>query len=139
MRIALPAAVLASLLLAGCASGGLMGRSGPDEFAVTRTAPLVVPPDFALTPPRPGEAAPATADGRAQAIQALFGGEAPRSAAERQLLQSSEANNAAPGARSVAGDPNTVVVDKGQTTQTILAVPEGDGQEARTSTQPRPQ
>jgi hypothetical protein len=38
------------------------------------------------------------------------------------------------GRALVVGDPNTVVVDKGATTQTILAVPEGDGQEARTST-----
>jgi hypothetical protein len=34
----------------------------------------------------------------------------------------------------VVGDPDTNVVDKGNVTQTILAVPEGDGQEARTST-----
>ena len=124
------AASASTLLLAGCASSG---RNSPDEFAVARNAPLVVPPDFALTPPRPGEAAPAT-DSRAQAIQALFGGPAPRSAAEQQILQQSGVSSAAPGARSVVGDPGTTVVDKGTTTQTILAVPEGDGQEARTST-----
>ena len=123
------AASATTLLLAGCASG----RSAPDEFAVARNAPLVVPPDFALTPPRPGEAAPAT-DSRTQAIQALFGGPAPRSAAEQQILQQSGVSSAVPGARSVVGDPQTTVVDKGATTQTILAVPEGDGQEARTST-----
>ena len=60
-------------------------RRGPDEFAVARNAPLVVPPDFALTPPRPGEA-----DARARPIraprrsQALFGGPQPRSAVEQQ-------------------------------------------------------
>jgi hypothetical protein len=123
-----------TLLLAGCGtSGGLYGRGAPDEFAVARNAPLVVPPDFALTPPRPGQATPAT-DSRNQAIQALFGGPAPRSAAEQQVLRQTDAAQAAPGARSVVGDPNTVVVDKGATTQTILAVPEGDGREARTST-----
>jgi hypothetical protein len=128
------AALASSLLLAGCASGGLTGRNAPDEYAVARNAPLVVPPDFALTPPRPGEAAPATADSRTQAIQALFGGPAPRSASEQLLLRESDAASAAPGARSVVGDPGTTVVDKGATTQTILAVPEGDGQEARTTT-----
>lgn len=135
MRIPYPAlaASAAALLLAGCAGTGL-NRERPDEFAVARNAPLVVPPDFALAPPRPGEATPATADSRGQAIQALFGGPAPRSATEQQMLQQSEADRAAPGARSVVGDPATVVVDKGATTQTILAVPEGDGQEARTST-----
>jgi hypothetical protein len=128
------AASASTLLLAGCASNnGLSNHRAPDEFAVARNAPLVVPPDFALTPPRPGEAAPAT-DSRAQAVQALFGGPAPRSAAERQLLQQTGADDAAPGARSVVGDPGTAVVDKGATTQTILAVPEGDGREAKTST-----
>ena len=128
------AASASTLLLGGCASGGgLYGRNAPDEFAVARNAPLVVPPDFALAPPRAGESVPAT-DSRNQAVQALFGGPAPRSATEQQLLQQSNAANSAPGARSVVGDPNTVVVDKGATTRTILAVPEGDGQEAKTST-----
>lgn len=127
------AATAASLVLAGCGTSGGLYRDRPDEFAVARNAPLVVPPDFALTPPRPGEAAPAT-DSRAQAIEALFGGPAPRSAAETTLLREAEGDRAAVGARSVVGDPNTVVVDKGATTQTILQVPEGDGQEARVST-----
>jgi hypothetical protein len=135
MRFVKSAAALtaSALLLAGCASGGLLNRNSPDEYAVARNAPLVVPPDFALTPPRPGEAAPAT-DTRAQAIQALFGGPAPRSASENQVLSQAGAGTATVGARSVVGDPGTTVVDKGTTTQTILAVPEGDGQEARTST-----
>jgi hypothetical protein len=128
------AAPAAALLVAGCASGGgLSGRNSPDEFAVARNAPLVVPPDFALTPPRAGEPTPAT-DSRTQAIQALFGGPSPRSASEQMILREADAVAAAPGARSVVGDPNTLVVDKGATTATIMAVPEGDGQEARTST-----
>jgi hypothetical protein len=136
MRIAnLILAASAASLLAGCTGGaGLFNRKSPDEFAVTRTAPLVIPPDFALTPPQPGQAAPVGADSRSQAIEALFGGAAPRSGAEQQLLSAADRTQAAPGARSVVGDPNTTVVDKGQVTQTILAVPEGDGQEARVST-----
>lgn len=135
MRIAtLILAASATTLLAGCTNGGILGRDRPDEFAVTRAAPLVIPPDFSLTPPRPGEAAPVGADSRTQAIEALFGGPAARSAGEQQVLSQAQSNQAAPGARSVAGDPNTTVVDKGKVTQTILAVPEGDGQEARVST-----
>ena len=45
-------------LLAGCGSSGLFNRDRPDEFAVQRQAPLVVPPDFALTPPAPGAPRP---------------------------------------------------------------------------------
>ena len=127
------AASAATLLLAGCGGNQGFGGRGPDEFAVARNAPLVVPPDFALTPPRPGEAAPAI-DARAQAVQAIFGGAAARPATEQQLLNDAGAANSAPGARSVVGDPATIVTDKGTTTQTILAVPEGDGQEAKTST-----
>jgi hypothetical protein len=50
------------------------------------------------------------------------------------VLSQAGSANVAVGARSVVGDPKTAVVDKGAVTQTILAVPEGDGQEARTST-----
>jgi hypothetical protein len=119
----------AALLLAGCGGGGPFGRERPDEFAVGRNAPLVVPPDFALTPPRPGEA-DVGADPRAQALQALFGGPQPRSAVERDLLQVAGADRAALGARSVAGDPETAVVNRGAIVQTISQLPEGDGQEA---------
>ncbi len=132
VKLALAASTLA--LLGGCQSNGIFGRSGPDEFAVARNAPLVVPPDFALTPPRPGEPQPVGADSRTQALEALFGGPAPRSAVEREALDAAQRDRATPGARSVAGDPQTNVVDKGQVTRTILAVPEGDGQEARVST-----
>ncbi len=136
MRTAAPLvlAVSAALLLAGCARGGPFGRSGPDEFAVARNQPLVVPPDFALTPPRPGEADSSGTDPRGQALQAIFGGPQPRSAVETSLLQSVNADRAALGARSVAGDPQTAVVSRGTLVQTILQLPQGDGQEASVST-----
>lgn len=129
--IAVAAAAL-SLLVAGCGTGGVLGRDRPDEFAVTRNAPLVIPPDFALEPPRPGEPTPQATDARTQALEALFGGPAPRSEAERQLLN--QGGTAAVGARSVAGDPETLVVDKGAVTQTILAAPAGAGRDATVTT-----
>lgn len=135
MRIVnLALAASALTLLAGCGNSGLLGRERPDEFAVTRAAPLVVPPDFTLVPPRPGDPVAQGTDSRAQAVATLFGGPAPRSNAETQILNQADADRAAVGARSVAGDPKTVVVDKGAVTQTILAVPEGDGREATVST-----
>ncbi len=132
-RLAL--ALSAATLVAGCAAGGPFGRGrGPDEFAVARTAPLAVPPDFALTPPRPGEAESAGAqDPRALALQALFGGPQPRSAVENSMLQLARSERAALGARSVAGDPQTTVVSRGTLVQTILQLPQGDGQEAAVS------
>ncbi len=126
-------AVSAATLVAGCA-GGPFGRGrGPDEFAVARNAPLAVPPDFALTPPRPGEADVGAQDPRAQALQALFGGPQPRSAVENNLLQVAHAERTALGARSVAGDPQTAVVSRGTLVQTMLQLPQGDGQEAAVS------
>ena len=120
----------AALLLAACGGGGgPFDRSRPDEFAVGRNAPLVVPPDFALTPPAPGQAE-VGGDVRAQALQALFGGPQARSAVERDMLQAAGADHAVLGARSVAGDPDTAVVNRGTLAQTIAQLPEGDGQEA---------
>jgi hypothetical protein len=121
--IALPAA----LLVTACAGGGPFGRERPDEFAVTRAPELVIPPEFNLTPPRAGQADPGASDPRVQALQALFGGPQPRSAVEQRILQQVDANAAALGARSVAGDPGTQVVNRGALVQTIIAVPEGDG------------
>ncbi len=127
-------ATAAALILAGCANGGVANRDRPDEFAVARNAPLVIPPDYSLVPPKPGAPAPQGSDARTQALEALFGGPAPRSDAERQMLNLAGNDRAAMGARSVAGDPTTTVVDKGAVTQTILAAPSGAGREATVTT-----
>lgn len=125
IAIVIPAA---ALLLSACASGGgPFSRSRPDEFAVTRAPELIVPPEFNLTPPRPGQADPGVADPRAAALQALFGGPQPRSAIEQRVLQQADANAATLGARSTAGDPDTQVVNRGALVSTIIQLPEGDG------------
>jgi len=116
-------------LLASCGSSGLLSRERPDEFAVQRQAPLVIPPDFALTPPAPGAPRPSEGTAAQQALDALFGGPAPRSPVETSALE--RAGDAAQGIRSSVGDPGTFTVDKGTTTRTIIAAPVGDGQEAR--------
>lgn len=122
---------LATLSLAGCAS--LFGgdkTSRLDEFAVARNAPLVIPPDYSLTPPAPGTATLSASDAQQQAIQALFGGPAPRSAGEMSVLEKAGGDRAALGIRSQAGDAKTQIVDKGATTQTIINAPQGDSQVA---------
>ncbi|HEY0311506.1 MAG TPA: DUF3035 domain-containing protein [Allosphingosinicella sp.] len=127
-------ATAAALLLGGCARHGIAGRERPDEFAVARNQPLVIPPDYSLTPPRAGDPTPQAADARTQALEALFGGPAPRSRSESSLLDAAGSDRAALGARSVAGDPNTNVVDKGAVTQTILNAPAGAGKDATATT-----
>ena len=120
----------ASAMLAACGSGGgVLGRERPDEFAVQRQAPLVVPPDFNLVPPAPGAPRPAEGTAAEQALDALFGGKAPRSQIETSALD--RAGSAEPGIRSTVGDPGTNTVAKGSVTRDIVAAPEGDGQFAQ--------
>ena len=116
--------------LAGCTGGGVFNRDRPDEFAVQRQAPLVVPPDFSLTPPAPGAPRPAEGTAAEQALEALFGGPQARSDIERSTLD--RAGRAEPGIRSQVGDPDTNTVAKGRVTRDIIAAPEGDGATAST-------
>jgi len=122
-------------LLSACgSSNGVFGRERPDEFAVSRAAPLVVPPDFALTPPAPGTPRPQEADSSTQALQAMFGGAAQRSPVEGAAVGAAGGQRSQAGIRSDVGDPETTVVDKGSVTRDIIAAPEGDGAEAKAST-----
>ena len=57
-----------------------LDQKAPDEFTVVRKAPLTLPPDFNLRPPRPGAPRPQELDPRQQAQSALSGG-GPSSAA----------------------------------------------------------
>jgi len=127
---ALILATASASMLAACGNGGgLFNRARPDEFAVQRQAPLVVPPDFALTPPQPGEPRPAERALQQQTLDALFGGPAARSGVESNTI--SRAGSATPGIRSTVGDEQTHSVAKGSVTRDILAAPEGDGRAAR--------
>ena len=114
------------LALGACASGG-----APDEFLVVRNAPLIIPPDYTLAPPVAGTAAVGAGDAQSQAIDALFGGPAPRSNSESSLLDRAGRDRAMVGARSSVGDTHTRVVDKGAVTATILATGVGDSRDAR--------
>lgn len=119
---------LSTAALAGCGTGGILNRERPDEFAVQRQAPLVVPPDFALEPPSPGAPRPTEGTAAEQALDVLFGGPAARSAVETSALE--RAGVAEPGIRTAVGDPLTNTVAKGRVTRDIIAAPEGDGQGA---------
>ena len=125
MRKALPVLILLpALALGGCSIFGSGKAKSLDEFAVARNAPLVIPPDYSLAPPVAGAISSTAESAQAQAIEALFGGPSPRSQTETSLLESAGRDRVALGARSVAGDPATRVVDKGQTTLTIINAPE---------------
>lgn len=118
-----------AVLLSACGSTGLFNRDRPDEFAVQRQAPLVIPPDFALVPPAPGTPRPTESGTAQQAQDALFGPPQPRSSVETSV--GTRSGQAAPSIRSTVGDPATATVAKGAVTRDIVAAPEGDGREAQ--------
>ena len=66
-----------ALALAGCGNSDTLSRTfgltrdAPDEFTVTTRAPLSMPPDFSLRPPRPGAPRPMEQSPRTQAEEAL--------------------------------------------------------------------
>jgi Protein of unknown function (DUF3035) len=122
---------LAAASLTACSSvrntfGG--NSQTPDEMAVVRQAPLVIPPDFTLRPPRPGAPRPMELDAQGQALEALFGpGVAVpgRSAGEQALLDKAGAAKASPDIRSTLRDDGTVVADKGVFLKEVLATQSG--------------
>ncbi len=125
MRKVLTLTVLtAALATSGCASLGK--KHGPDEFAVARSAPLIVPPDFNLAPPVAGTVGLSPNEAQQQAVDALFGGPAPRSAGETSMLDVAGRDTAQLGIRSTVWDPDTRIVDKGPTTLTILSAQPAD-------------
>ena len=113
---------VAVLATSGCAS--LSGkRRTPDEFAVARNAPLIIPPDFSLAPPVAGTQGLTGGEAQQQAIDALFGGPALRSASETSMLDQAGRSDAPIGIRSTVWDPDTRIVEKGATTLQILQAP----------------
>jgi len=108
-RLALAAAAFAAL--GGCAGlGKALGnnKNPPDEFAITTKAPLVVPPDYSLRPPRPGESRPQeqSASERARAVLLGDEGAAPPTTGEQVLLQRTGALAANPNIRALLASEN---------------------------------
>lgn len=75
-RLYVAVLLVAATGLAGCQStrNALgMTKVTPDEFRIVTKAPLVVPPDFALRPPAPGEPRPQELQPESAARSALLG------------------------------------------------------------------
>lgn len=101
--------VLAGFALSGCESTrnalGL-NKVVPDEFRVVTKAPLVVPPNFALRPPAPGEPRPQELQPDSVARQALLGERdaVSRTQGEQLFVAQAGADKADPLARYVVDD-----------------------------------
>src|SRR5690242_19300542 len=118
--------VLASLPLVGCDSCNRalgLEKVVPDEFAVVSRAPLAVPPDYSLRPPRPGAAPTQEVTPTEQARQTIFKagdqqaglppGAEKRSTGENELLRAAGAGSAPPNIReTIAREANAEPVDQ---------------------------
>jgi Protein of unknown function (DUF3035) len=112
-------ASIAALSLGGCASvRQALGseKTAPDEFRVVSKAPLVVPPEFNLRPPRPGEARPMELRADLQARTAVFGVQMGASASEgeKALVARAGGTNADPRIRAVIDEETGGVSRKPQ-------------------------
>jgi hypothetical protein len=108
-RVAAVAVLAAGLGLTGCSSTKQalgMTKVTPDEFRVVTKAPLVVPPDYALRPPSPGEPRPQELEPESAARTALLGQRAAeqRSDGEKLLVAKAGADKADPLIRYVVDD-----------------------------------
>ena len=100
--------VLALILPAMAACSALGGKNPPDEFAITTKAPLVVPPDYALRPPKPGESRPQELSSSERAKQVLLGDTSatPPTQGEILLLQKAGAVSADRNIRNILSAEN---------------------------------
>lgn len=124
--------ILGALVLAGCDSTkqafGVGGKSSPDEFTVITKAPLIIPPDFSLRPPAPGQKGPQDALSDSAARTALLGTQANQSsvtqaqaqaagvsAGELALLREAGAENADPGIRAIVDNETIFLTEQDET------------------------
>jgi len=101
-------------------------KSAPDEFTVVTKAPLIIPPDLTLRPPKPGASGPGDAQARERARRALVGAAeeepspaAPETAAqpdhsraETVFLKKAGADEADPRIRTVIRRETLAVAEK---------------------------
>lgn len=128
-----------ALILAGCSSTkeqlGL-NRSSPDEFMVVKRAPLSMPPDYTLAPPRPGAPRPQEQSPYAEAKETVFGGGpavegAPPANVESEniLLQQAGADYADPNIRNVVDAETAEIVASSKSVTKKLIGLGSDGME----------
>ena len=108
-RVVCAMALIAAAGLGGCTSTSKalgIAKVTPDEFRVVTKAPLVVPPDYALRPPAPGEPRPQELQPESAARAALAGQAvaSQRTDGERLLVARAGADKADPLIRYVVDD-----------------------------------
>ena len=125
---------LGALALAACAGG----KSAPDEFMISTTAPLTVPPDYALRPPKPGETRPqekSTSD-RAREVMLGDASAAPPSRGELALIQAAGALETDSNIRAILGAENGGRAEKDGSLANMILFWQVDGDEVDDSVAP---
>ncbi len=91
-------------------------RTTPDEFRVVTIAPLVVPPEYSLRPPQPGELRAEDIFQDRQAQRALFGDFEASNASDAEILLAARAGaaDANPDVRALIDGETAAVVRKEQ-------------------------
>lgn len=115
--IAIAAALASSVSGCGTLSKAVgSDKTAPDEFRVLTKPPLVIPPDYALRPPKPGDPRSGLADPSAQAQAALFGRDIGRGAStgERALVQAAGAQAVDEKIREAVDLESSDLVRKGE-------------------------
>lgn len=105
--------VVAALLSTGCASAGRalgMTKTTPNEFNILTKPPLVVPPEYNLRPPRPGELNVEEKYATVAARQALLGEIDPAkpTAGEALLIAKAGGGRADPAVRVIIDGQNSI-------------------------------
>tara|TARA_R110000787_G_scaffold43688_6_gene107093 strand:- start:8192 stop:8797 length:606 start_codon:yes stop_codon:yes gene_type:complete len=124
--------LLSAVALTGCEGTkqalGLSGKKAPDEFTVITKAPLIIPPDFSLRPPVPGQKGPQDILAENSAKAALLGGiqntapvthadavAAGISTGELALLRQAGAENVDPNIRQIIDTETAVLAENDKT------------------------
>ena len=116
----LGATALAAVSLSACSHAANtlgLAKVTPDEFRVVTKAPLVIPPEYAMRPPAPGEPRPQELQPESAARLALVGQSqaADRSEGEKLLVARAGADHADPLARYVVDDEFGAIAYKDKT------------------------
>ncbi|PHQ70003.1 MAG: hypothetical protein COB93_06570 [Sneathiella sp.] len=124
--------LLAVVALTGCeGTKQILGlnKEGPDEFTVLTKAPLIIPPDFSLRPPTPGQQGPQDRLANNRAKAALLGkqsiNQTPVTVAEAQalgmsagelaLLRDAGAENVNPDIRQLVNTETIILAENDET------------------------
>ncbi len=116
-RVLTVAALCGLAGLAGCGSASRalgISKVTPDEFRVVTKAPLILPPDYSLRPPAPGQPRPQELQPESAARTALLGerNAEVRDDGEKMLVAKAGADRADPLIRYVVDDEFGAVAHK---------------------------